>query len=72
MKKELFTIYQVDNGFMGETVAGGIVIGATMSETCASAQAHVAEQMLLGDDGPTAEDPLNQRNKQATAWQKLP
>lgn len=70
MKKELFSIYQVDNGFLGELQSGGLVIGATLSEVCAAAQAQAATAALMEDDGPTAADPLNQRNR-SLGWQRL-
>lgn len=70
MKKELFSIYQVDNGFLGELQSGGLVIGATLSEVCAAAQAQAATAALMEDDGATAADPLNQRNR-SLGWQRL-
>lgn len=70
MKKELFSIYQVDNGFLGELQSGGLVIGATLSEVCAAAQAQAATAALMADDGATAADPLNQRNR-SLGWQRL-
>ena len=64
MKKELFTIYEVDNGFLGELTSGGLVIGATLSEACSAAQAQVATAELLKGD---MEQPTGK-----TQWQKIP
>jgi hypothetical protein len=67
---EVFTVYAAANGYYAELAIGKLVIGATLSECCTAAQAAMAEHKIAGDedDGPTAADPLNQRNAQ---WNKV-
>ena len=70
---EVFTVYAAANGYYAELAIGSLVIGATLSECCNAAQAALAEQKIAGDDkddGPTAADPLNQRNAQ-WMWNKV-
>jgi hypothetical protein len=70
MKQELFTVYKVDNGFLGETMGGGIVVGASMSEVCSAAQAQVAASTILaGDDGDVPTSATNPLKK--ASWQRL-
>jgi hypothetical protein len=67
---EVFTVYAAANGYYAELAIGKLVIGATLSECCTAAQAAMAEHKIAGDeyDGPTAADPLNQRN---ALWNKV-
>ena len=66
---EGFTVYAAANGYYAELAIGKLVIGATLSECCTAAQAAMAEHKIAGDEeGPTKDDPLNQRNAQ---WNKV-
>ena len=65
MKKQIFTIYKVDNGFLGELPGGGLVIGATLSEVCSAAQAQAATNALLQDDDAVEQDAGK------ASWQRL-
>jgi hypothetical protein len=48
--KQIFTVYEVANGFVAEVEGGGTVIGKTLSETCDAAQAQTAHMKIQGDD----------------------
>lgn len=70
MKKELFTVYEVNNGFLAElTSAGDIVVSDTLSGVCSDAQAACAARAVAGDK---EEDPVRELGKKAAAWLKLP
>lgn len=72
MKKPMFTVFEVNNGFVAEFPGSGLVIGATLSEVCSAAQAQAATQALLRDDvedgEPSASNPLGLKK---ALWQKL-
>ena len=66
MKREAFTIYEVDNGFMGQ-VGNGIVVGTTMSEVCAAALAQYTQNKVLQD----AEEQPQMAAHEVPKWQKF-
>jgi len=70
MKKLLFTVYQVDNGYIAET-PGAVLVAESMSKVCeAACAAAVSEQVLGTTPECTADDPLGQGVRKA-AWRKL-
>jgi hypothetical protein len=70
MKKLLFTVYQVDNGYVAET-PGAVLVAESMSKVCeAACAAAVSEQVLGTTPEGTADDPLGQGVRKA-AWRKL-
>ena len=70
MKKLLFTVYQVDNGYVAET-SGAVLVAESMPKVCeAACAAAVSEQVLGTTPEYTADDPLGQKVRKAT-WRKL-
>ena len=70
MKKLLFTVYQVDNGYVAET-SSAVLVAESMSKVCeAACAAAVSEQVLGTTPEHTADDPLGQGVRKA-AWRKL-
>ena len=70
MKKLLFTVYQVDNGYVAETPSA-VLVAESMSKVCEAAwAAAVSEQVLGTTPEGTADGPLGQRVRKAE-WRKL-
>ena len=62
--KRLFTVYECDNGFIaeiGEAGKHGTVVGMTVSEVTAAAQAQLATAKLREDDEDDAKTDLQKR-----------
>lgn len=70
MKREVFTIFEVDNGFMGQ-VGQSIVVGTTLSEACSAAQAQYAQNRVLQEEDEAAKEQPTIASIAKATWQKL-
>jgi hypothetical protein len=67
-KELIFTVHGVANGFIAETAGGNVVVGSTLSDVCAAAQAKLAEEKLAPESPEMAAkaDPSS-----TPGWRKL-
>jgi hypothetical protein len=66
-EKIIFTVYSAANGFYAKIPGGQLVVGMTLSEVCASAQAAAAEKAITADeDSDDGDDPLDNEEDEET------
>lgn len=57
MKQLLFSVFEVDNGYLAEIINSKVVVATTLPEVCTAAVAAAVTNMLAtSDDPPPAED----------------
>lgn len=56
MKRELFKVFEVDNGYMAEVAGGKIVVAATLPEVCIAATTAAVSRMLVEEEVPAEKE----------------